>query len=275
MSPQDYGASFLQFEERESQLRRDYIVFQMTGQSDPGEPDRERLLRGSAHFLELTAISACTHEILDRTDPTQQAEPGFLTQMAGAVRQLCGLDPIDVTTQAYAYFGPPPPSGPGATTLARSAIVRLVRSIAEVTPIDELEGLGATLGAHEWSFRCRVAFDAIWAFLFRNDAKERSRLTTVGLGYAEGRMGPTQAASLLGVEPTEAIALLEMGGFRRTLETITLADEDRAERLLAMRHDRLARDGAPQPNPELLARDVLASQRLEGIDARPWLPTSH
>jgi hypothetical protein len=57
----------------------------------------------------------------------------------------------------------------------------------------------------------------------------------------------------------------------RAPEAILLSDERRAEidaRLLA---DRAARRGKPIPSPEAVAREVIASQRIEGIDARAFV----
>jgi len=38
-----------------------------------------------------------------------------------------------------------------------------------------------------------------------------------------------------------------------------------------MREERLSREGRAHPPKELIARDVIASERIEGVDARVWI----
>lgn len=49
------------------------------------------------------------------------------------------------------------------------------------------------------------------------------------------------------------------------------AQPDRTAKLEAIRADRIARDGKPDPSREAVVRDVVASSALAGIDARPWV----
>jgi hypothetical protein len=70
------------------------------------------------------------------------------------------------------------------------------------------------------------------------------------------------------------IFLLEENGFQRPLDVIRLSDEERAEILRKMRTDRLQRGGVPEYCKDLVDRDVIASERIEGVDARPWIRSS-
>jgi hypothetical protein len=56
-----------------------------------------------------------------------------------------------------------------------------------------------------------------------------------------------------------------------SIDGLRLSEEVRRERLRLIREERLGRGGEPAPSPEYVLRDVIASQRLAGIDARPWL----
>jgi hypothetical protein len=70
------------------------------------------------------------------------------------------------------------------------------------------------------------------------------------------------------MEVPDAIALLEVQGFYRSVAGVRLSSEERARRLTVIREERLARRGAPAANEELVVRDVIASQRIENVDAR-------
>jgi len=65
---------------------------------------------------------------------------------------------------------------------------------------------------------------------------------------------------------------LERLNFQRPSEVLRLTDDNRQARLAKLRADRLARGGAPRPDPAVMDRAVIASQRIEGIDARAHLP---
>jgi hypothetical protein len=99
------------------------------------------------------------------------------------------------------------------------------------------------------------------------------RSAILGQAYADGRLSIDELASLLGADVPDALAHLEQQGFRRVPEHLRLTAEARHERLSRIREDRLARQGEPAPAPELVRREVIASQRIEGIDARQWLPS--
>lgn len=97
-------------------------------------------------------------------------------------------------------------------------------------------------------------------------------LVAAGTAYADGRLSVDEVAILLGITVPDAIAQLEEQGFRREVDDLRLNEAARRERLLAIRSERIARQGNhPEAKPDLVNRDVIASQRIEDIDARPWL----
>ncbi|MBP8301508.1 MAG: hypothetical protein KA020_14160, partial [Planctomycetes bacterium] len=69
----------------------------------------------------------------------------------------------------------------------------------------------------------------------------------------------------------DLLAALEVNGFTRSPEIIALDDVHRNAILGRLRSDRLQRSGKPSLNRDLLTRDVIASQRIEDVDARRWL----
>ena len=96
-------------------------------------------------------------------------------------------------------------------------------------------------------------------------------LVTAGHIYAEGRASIDEVASMLARDVPDVVALLEERGYRRTIDELRLSDEERASRLAQIRDERISRQGEPREDRSLAARDTIASQRIEGIDARPWL----
>jgi hypothetical protein len=93
----------------------------------------------------------------------------------------------------------------------------------------------------------------------------------VGRAYAEGRLSLNEAANLLSMPRPDAVAWLEENGHARDLKVIALTPEERERRLARIRVDRLERNGAPAASKQITTRDVIATQRIEGVDARPWL----
>jgi hypothetical protein len=97
------------------------------------------------------------------------------------------------------------------------------------------------------------------------------RASMIGSAYAAGRLSIDEVAAALHLSITDAVATLEAQGFRRPADVVRLTDAERVERLSRIRNDRLARGGAARLDRCLVEREVAASQRLAGIDARAWL----
>lgn len=93
----------------------------------------------------------------------------------------------------------------------------------------------------------------------------------IGDAYRRGLLSVSDVADAFGVTPPDAVVLLEQHGFCRDIETIRLSEGERARILQRLRADRLARNGQPRPDPVRVARDVIASERIEGVDARRWI----
>jgi hypothetical protein len=98
-----------------------------------------------------------------------------------------------------------------------------------------------------------------------------SAVGAAGHAYAEGRLSIDEVAAVLAMGVPDAVALLEQQGFRRTVDGLRLTADKRAQRLRTIREDRIARAGATSARADWVAREVIASQRIEDIDARPWL----
>jgi hypothetical protein len=92
----------------------------------------------------------------------------------------------------------------------------------------------------------------------------------LGAEYVEGRLSLDALAAELGGDRADALAWLDERRLGRPLRLLALSPADMAERLARIRADRLR---GPRPaDPSLVARSVVASMRLAGVDARPWVP---
>ncbi len=79
--------------------------------------------------------------------------------------------------------------------------------------------------------------------------------------YLEGRLELAAVAAQVGSSPADLAASFESQQFIRSAATLRLSDEQRLQ-LAAKVADRRGH------TPNLMAREVIASQRIEGIDAR-------
>jgi hypothetical protein len=226
------------------------------------EFDTHLLLSDSALLLELLVLGGVFLEI----NPTTQTFPDFERRIEAQL----ALKVKDLLNHAAKYDVP---------LAARSLVVpsledftRSVRSILELCPIEWLEQIGHEQQLEPLSYRCRRAYDALTAFVFRVDRKSQPRLQLVGSLYAKGEISLTQAAVLLELKPSDAIALLEQANFVRDETAIVLDETERLDLLSQIRAERLARQGTIHFDPDLLYRDVIASERIENIDVRPLLP---
>lgn len=116
-----------------------------------------------------------------------------------------------------------------------------------------------------------MANEALQGLARRHGMATDDRRRTVGRAYAESRVSLGEAATLLGMDASDAAAFLETYGFARSLDAIALDESRRADIGARLRTDRLARGGSPSVDETLVRRVVVASQRIEGVDARPHL----
>jgi hypothetical protein len=105
------------------------------------------------------------------------------------------------------------------------------------------------------------------------DGSDRdARLSEVGEAFHSARISLAEAAERLSLHVVDAVALLEMHGFSRSIEALAFSEEERRVIYARMRADRLARGGIPQWSAESVARETIASERLAGVDARARIP---
>lgn len=92
-----------------------------------------------------------------------------------------------------------------------------------------------------------------------------------GERYERGEASIQELARVWGANVPDVLADLERMNITRSPDVLRLSDEGRRARLAKLRADRLVRDGEPARDPDAVNRSVIASQRIEGIDARGHL----
>lgn len=256
--------------EFEPQLKMKYLRLESASEQPTAEKSRS-LLEKSAVLLECMLVGGYAFEVLDQCGWTLKA---VTPERAEFIRQrtvaMYGLDPVAVADAVRSYLDPGPRTTP--VLLSLEAVVRTLKAGLEACPIHHLERLAALRGLETLGHRCRVAYDGIRAFLLRNDPRQKAQLSVVGPLYVEGTMSISDVATLLEMHPVDVVALLESHGFRRNLEQIRLDAATRDDIYARIREDRLRRGGKPSPTRESTARNVVASERIEGVDARRWIP---
>lgn len=153
-------------------------------------------------------------------------------------------------------------------------MVRSVSSLLTFCPTEMLESFEELAQANalaDLGHRCRIAHEGLQAFAHRNNSRHDAGARVVGRAYAKGRLSLAEVAAVLRISSSDAVAFLETSGFCRSPETIALPGDERQRILASIREDRLKRAGKPEATA-LVSRSVIASQRIEGVDARPWVP---
>jgi hypothetical protein len=146
-----------------------------------------------------------------------------------------------------------------------------MNAIVAETPIEELERDSRSIDAPELAHRARNAYDRLRAFVRRYDPAHAEVLRIVGDQYQRGNLGLRDAATVLGMSTSDLVFELEQDGFARPPSAVTLTEDRREAIYQRLRQQRLARTGPPVLNDDLVDRDVIASERIEGVDARAWI----
>lgn len=124
----------------------------------------------------------------------------------------------------------------------------------------------------EIAHRIQTGAEHIQAIYNRLHAPTSPQFSIAAVAYANGSIEMDVAAKLLGLTRSDLAAALEAHGFARPPEVVALDDVHRASILARLRAERTKRLGKPHLDSDLVARDVIATQRIEGVDARRWLP---
>jgi hypothetical protein len=156
-------------------------------------------------------------------------------------------------------------------TMEWSQVVRSFDAIVAECPIDRFGALGLWLEEPRLAHRARCAYDALRAFVRRHDPERTEVMRIVGEQYQRGNIRLRDAATLLGMSTSDTVFELEQDGFGRAPSKITLVESERDAVYQRLRQRRLQRHTLSVVDPDLVDRDVIASERIEGVDARAWI----
>ena len=233
----------------------------------------ETLLEDWARTLELSLVFVTAHEAMVSLGVMTCADAARrLDEINRLVETLAHLDPTKVFEENAAALAPFRWLPIAATTPATgdtADVVRAVQSLVLHVPDQRLEA--ARSAAPELAHRCRLTLDGLRGFLARHTHPARDVMAVAGQAYAESRLSVDEVAALLILPVHDAVALLEEHGFRRSVEALRLDPAARKARIAELAKEHRLRSGAPIVDPAWVEREVIASQRIEDIDARPWL----
>ncbi len=275
--------------QKRRELEDRYLLALSARQRGSGSAPRERTehvvararrqeLAASANFLELCLVAAGLVEatcLIGAVTPEELRAKGL--RLIDVCTRVTGLDPRPVLMRNQRLLQDVEQQNRSVDTLppAENVLERMtqiVRGVTAACPIRALEQWGHELDAAEFSHRCRKAYEGLIAFARRYAPELDEQMRTVGRAYAEGRLSLDDVSRILQVSPQDAVALLEKYSFCRSLDAITIEPSRRRQRLRAIADEICDSSKAQNPPLEsLLDRDVIASQRIEGVDAHPWL----
>lgn len=263
----DPGLAYQAYQAQEETIRKDFLSIEgYNAQTLPSEEiDATHVLRVSALFLEMVLVVACGMEFLEDQGSQDSGET-----LAARIKTQCDLDLSQVFQEALSEFPLTGELPAGAPLPPMHTFIRSVKSIVAACPIEALEELGELQGLPTFGFRCRKAFEALNSFMFRQDPQIQKRAKLVGQIYAKGEISLEDVSLLIDLHAVDAIWWLEQSGYSRSIQAIQLSESEREQRFLQMDQDRLKRQGEPEFSEDSLLRDVISSERIEGIDARPW-----
>jgi len=244
-------------------------------ETQPSAEDLTQVLHTGTQLLELFVVVTATAEVVAELgirkfgDVRRRA-----AEIQGRVSSATGIDVMAALSFAreIGLSGrTPTPADEAPVGMSLRRVVRFVQAVTASCPTDFFESLAADLSRPELGYRLQVACEALRSFLRRHDPRQQDIVLVVGRLYQRGTIELDDASQLFGASHTDAIALLEEHGFGRTVETVGLSDEKRRAHLARIRQDRLDRSGKPAYSRDIVRRSTIASERIEGIDARAWL----
>ncbi len=217
----------------------------------------------------LAAVTEAVHELELRTVADAIAKIDEVTALACRIARLDVAEALcrgpRLQEEPRALHAAEPP----AASLV--VVARAVMSLVALCPIENIEERAQRLSLEARGHEARVAYDWLRAFVRRHRPNTDRSTHVACRAYAEGRLSVTEVAELLGMVPSDAVFYLEAHGFCRTTDALRLSQEARDGILRRLRDDRLHRKGAPSPSQDLIARDVISSERIESVDARAWV----
>lgn len=228
--------------------------------------------RGVPLFEAVMALFAFTsiHERMGRTDTWRRTR--ILTRVLGGLRASVSQLPEEHSCAWIRWY---------ARSLRELGL--WLRNASPTRVIDELlQGNPPNRSAIE-SLRAR--FETAHTHVYVGDVQESfeqvlggehafrrlDEMFAAGELYERGQLSIAELSRCWSLSVPDMIVQLDAMKIVRSPEALRLSEDDRRVRLAKLRADRLVRGGEPAPDPDAVDRSVIASQRIEGIDARGHL----
>jgi hypothetical protein len=202
---------------------------------------------------------------------------GRVAEIVALAESIAGVDIAELVDRKPDVFArpsvPPAPDRPIPEGLLEKSVAaaRSLVAFLDEEAIALVDHVATMTGAAEIGHRCRRAYDRLIAFIGRNESHSNTKLVTAGRAFREGRLTLDEVCELLQFSRPDAVALLEKYGFARSPQHVRLTTQEKADIVRKIEAERTSRGGRPDPRPDLIAREVIATQRLERVDARPWV----
>ena len=185
--------------------------------------------------------------------------------LANATR-ACALDIDQVLRANHGVLNIPRTPDDDEPLEYRRAVERWCREahsvVADFGDAERFYKIAAAFGVPASGHRIRCAVERLSSFRQRNKPGIQELWVIMGRMYAEGHLSIAQAAQSLESDVSTVVRWFEDYGFDIHPQTQLLSDKQRNEIAEAMTL------GYPSFDPSLSRRCTIASQRIEGIDAR-------
>lgn len=268
-------ASLKALDETDRRIRHQYIesVRRAAADSEARDAQRKTLVQ-SVDFLELNLAMAGLVEAVVAVGVTSiEAVAPEAERIARLAEAMTELDIPKVFERFPALMKLAASQGKPElkTSLPEMerGLVETVRLTVAAAPITDLLRWAEELNLPELRHRCKSSYERLQALFRRHTPEHDAKFATAGQAYAEGRVSLDEVSTVLGIPKWDASAWLEKHGYCRTLDGLRLTDDARNARLAIIDRERTTATIGPSRN--LVSRDVIATQRIEGVDARPWV----
>lgn len=233
----------------------------------------------AAAFIDVLRFSLAFYDVLNLRGITEWKQLMEMTDgdFVQELRATAGtsIDDIARSLAVLTSRSPTPTGGPEAPEDLRDIKAQVLASAGEFIrsfPLSEACRFARESNQDEIAHRIQTGAEHIQAIYNRLHAPTSPQFSIAAVAYANGSIEMDVAAKLLGLSRSDLAAALEDHGFARPPEVVTLDNAHRTSILARLRAERMKRSGRPHLDSDLVARDVIATQRIEGIDARRWLP---
>jgi hypothetical protein len=233
----------------------------------------------AAAFIDVLRFSLAFCDVLNLRGITEWQQLMSMTDgdFVQELRATSGtsIDDIASSIRTLTRPGSAPTYGPAAPEDLRDLKAQVVASAGEFLrsfPLAEACRFARESHQDAIAHRIQTGAEHVRAIYNRLHAPTSPQFSIAAVAYANGSIEMDVAAKLLGLSRSDLAAALEDHGFARPPEVVALDDAHRTAILSRLRAERMKRSGKPHLDSDLVARDVIATQRIEGIDARRWLP---